>query len=153
MGRRAVLGGAAAFLMLSVVAGASQLADEQKRQQAREFYQLGQSHMQSEEWDQAEAAFKQAVSLDPMLTLAHYGLGQVYMNTHDYAQAVPAFRRCQESFLQLSALATTDRAAAELRLEREIQDTKDAIIQFQANRPKANQGTQDAREGDMRLEA
>jgi tetratricopeptide (TPR) repeat protein len=150
---RGIGGGVAACLLLASIAGASQMTDELHRKEAREFYQLGQAHMQSEEWDQAEAAFKQAVQLDPLFTFAHYSLGQVYMHTRAYPSAVRAFTGCKDAFAQLAALASTDRAAADMRLDEEIRNAKDAIVAFEANRPKINQGTTDAREGDMRLEA
>jgi Tfp pilus assembly protein PilF len=148
-----LMGAAVSALLLSATVARAQAVDEAHRREAREFHALGQSHMQSEEWDKAEAAFKHAIELDPLYTLAHYDLGRVYMATREYPTAVQAFQRCQDAFRQLASLALTDRAAAELRLDREIQDAKDAIVQFQANRPKANQGTQQEREGDMRLEA
>jgi tetratricopeptide (TPR) repeat protein len=143
----------AAWLLAAALAGAREVADEQSRRDAREHYALGQSHMRSEEWDKAEAEFKEAIKLDPLYTIAHYDLGRVYMATRAYPAAVQSFQRCQDAFRQLASLAQTDRAAAELRLDREIQDAKDAITQFQAHRPKTNQGTQQEREGDMRLEA
>jgi superkiller protein 3 len=134
-------------LLIAPLAGAGQLADDQNRQQAREHYREGEAHMQAEQWDKAEVEFKQAVQLDPLFTLAYYSLGQVYMATRTYPAAVDALQRCKDSFNQVAALGTTDRAAADLRLEQEIRDVRDAIVAYNAKPSKV-----DAAASSLRLE-
>jgi Tfp pilus assembly protein PilF len=133
-----MLAGAAALVLLA--AGTTpaqvpgQLKEEQNRREAREHYALGQSYMHSEDWDKAEAAFKRAIQLDPLFTLARYSLGQVYMNTHTYPSAVEAFQGCKDAFRQLVELGKRDQSAVTLRLEQQIRDVRDAIAQ-QSARP------------------
>jgi Tfp pilus assembly protein PilF len=153
--RKTILAFAAWTVLLTAGAHAQvpgQLREEQARQEARENYALGQSYMRTEDWDKAEAAFKRAIQLDPLFTLAHYSLGQVYMNTRTYPSAVEAFQRCKDAFKQLVSLASTDRAAADRRLDEAIRDTRDAIQMYQENRPKSSPQNQ-AREGSLHLEA
>jgi Tfp pilus assembly protein PilF len=127
-----ILAGAACALSLASGPAASQTVDEQHHKESRELYQLGQAHMQSEEWDQAEAAFKRSIQLDPLFTLAHYSLGQVYMNTRVYPRAVQAFTACKEAFKQQTALGSVDKDVGEHQLDQEIRDLKDTINLYQS---------------------
>jgi Tfp pilus assembly protein PilF len=134
-----IVGWGSAFVLLAAAAGASQVAEEQNRKESRDHYQIGQAHMRSEEWDKAEAEFKESIKLDPLFTLAHYSLGQVYMNTRAYPQAVRAFTGCKEAFKQAAALGSVDKGVAEHQLDQDIRDLRDTINAYTSGAVKSNQ--------------
>src|SRR4029077_5785370 len=77
--------------------------------EAMRHLRAGQEHMHAEQWDKAEAEFKNAVKLEATLEMAHYGLGQVYMNTKRFPAAVIAYLGCRDAFVANTArLATND---------------------------------------------
>lgn len=54
--------------------------------------------MAEDEFAAAARAFQEALALDPLLFMAHYGLGRARMATKEYAAAAAAFERARETF-------------------------------------------------------
>jgi tetratricopeptide (TPR) repeat protein len=100
--------------------------------QAQERLKDGQRLMTWEKFEAAAQAFREAIELDPLLTMAHYGLGQANMALRQYPSAVIAFRGAREAFQKRVAESHTrrmdDAAAREDRIRalrekvREIQE-------------------------------
>jgi tetratricopeptide (TPR) repeat protein len=114
---------------------------------AQERMKEGQQLMQSEKFEEAARAFKSAIDLDPLLTMAHYGLGQANMALKRYPSAVLAFRGARDAFNSLAADDLDRRLDQDNAIEDRIRALQDKISQ-NAQRPPAP-GSPDAR----RLEA
>ena len=132
---------AAAPLLVFVIsmapaAAAGQLIDELPRQQARQHYRNGQELMFAEQFAKAAGEFQKAVTLDPLLTLAHYGLGQSYMAQKRYASAVQAFIACREAYQRIFGLRQGNRIASDRMAEDEIRELRDAIAMYRGGRVK-----------------
>lgn len=116
--------GSIACLILILAAPAqSRTQADQKR--AVQHLRAGQNALQVERWDEAEREFKQAIELDPLLELAHYGLGQTYMATKRYVEAVRAYTASREAFLRASSEQMADSLQAEQRLQDQIRSLQD----------------------------
>lgn len=115
------------------LAGAD-MVDEKSRREALRHYREGQNALSAESWDKAEREFQAAVRLDPNLSPAHYGLGQVYMATKRYPEAVRAYTRCREAFQAEVAMGLMDRAAAERRMDEQMEATKAVLQQLTTGR-------------------
>jgi tetratricopeptide (TPR) repeat protein len=77
-----------------------------------------------------------AIDLDPLLTLAHYGLGQAYMGLKEYRSAIRAYSGCREAFRTLHSLAATNRIAVERRRDDEIRELEDNLMSMESGRVK-----------------
>jgi Tfp pilus assembly protein PilF len=97
------------------------------RQQALEHYKAGQSALYSERFDEAVQEFRKAISLDPLLVLAHYGLGQAHMALKDYSAAVRAYIGCRKSFHDEQASSLLNAKEWEKRLDDQISAVEDRI--------------------------
>ncbi len=124
----------AALLCVAGSLAAVDLVDEKSRREALRHYREGQNALSAESWDKAEREFQAAVRLDPNLSPAHYGLGQVYMATKRYPEAVRAYTRCREAFQAEVAMGLMDRAAAERRLDEQIEAAKAVLQQLTTGR-------------------
>lgn len=98
---------------------------------------LGQENLRAEKWDVAEAEFRAAVKIDPLLELAHYGIGQVCMATKRYPEAVAAYRDCREAFKTQAARGQGSRLDNEKRLSDQLQDLEEQKRMLQSGRLKA----------------
>ena len=121
--------------MLATAPREAVLAD--KYDEAMKHYRVGQQLFNTERWDSAEAEFKEAIKIYPLLDIAHYGLGQVYMATRRYREAVMAYQQCREAFRASEAESIADRTEAEQRLADRIRDIKDEISSLESGRLKA----------------
>lgn len=115
---------------------ASQIS-RQDREQAQQHYRAGLERMRDESWEEAEAEFRAAVRLDPLLVMAHYGMGQARMNLKRYPEAVQAFLACRDTHRKLAALQETDRALADQRRDDEIRELRESLRLFQSGTVKA----------------
>lgn len=122
-----------ALFVLSMLPAAAQLSDRD-RQQALRHWRFGQELMSAERWDKAEAEFRAAIKLDPLLELAHYGVGQVAMATKRYPDAIRAYIECREAFRANSAEALSNSVVAEQRLEDQIRGLKDNVLALNSGR-------------------
>lgn len=99
-----------------------------ERRQAVDYLRLGQDELRNERFEKARDAFNEAVRLDPLLELAHYGLGQSAMALKDYPAAVRAYAACKKAFLDNEAQAASDSAIAEQRIQDQVQQLKDTTL-------------------------
>src|SRR3954470_10202889 len=116
---------------LTATLAAQQLADEQSRREALQFYRVGQEFFTSEKFDRAAEEFSKATAKDPLFTLAHYQAGQSYMNLKRYASAIQAFTRCIESTRALYGLAGTNRFAVDRQRDDEIREMRETVNKLQ----------------------
>jgi tetratricopeptide (TPR) repeat protein len=91
----------------------------------------GQKLMASERFEQAAEAFRDAIRLDPLLTMAHYGLGQAHMALKQYPSAVIAFRGARESFHNRVAESVTRSMENDVAREDRIRSLRDRIRENQ----------------------
>lgn len=124
---------ALALLVLFTLPAAAQQSDID-RQQALRHLRFGQELLRDERWDKAEAEFRAAIKLDPLLELAHYGVGQAAMATKRYPDAVRAYLNCRDAFRANSAEALSNSAVAEQRLQDQIRELQDAVLAFTRGR-------------------
>src|SRR3954469_7617777 len=120
------------IVALTATLAAQQLADEQSRREALQFYRAGQEFFTSEKFERAAEEFSKATAKDPLFTLAHYQTGQSYMNLKHYASAIQAFTRCIESTRALYGLAGTNRFAVERQRDDEIREMREAVLAMRA---------------------
>lgn len=126
-----------ACLALTTPSAQAQLVDESVRQEALRHYRAGAELLTAEQWQRAADEFMEAIDLDPLLTLAHYGLGQAYMGLKEYRSAVRAFSGCREAFRQLHSLAASNKLAVERRQDEEIRELNDTLLAMQSSRIKS----------------
>ena len=74
----------------SLLALASGLTPEQV--DAKKWLKDGDKLLAQERPVEAAAAYTEAIRLDPLLMMAHYGLGQAQMDLKQYPAAIEAFR-------------------------------------------------------------
>jgi tetratricopeptide (TPR) repeat protein len=97
--------------------------------QAQEHLKEGQRLMTSEKFEEAAEAFRQAITLDPLLTLAHYGLGQANMALKRYPPAVRAFRGARDAFHNIAADDLNRRLDNDAVIDDRIRALQDKIRQ------------------------
>ena len=99
---------------------------------------LGQDALQAERFDEAEREFKQAIALDPILELAHYGLGQTYMATRRYVEAVQAFSSARDAFQRAVADQMVNGVEAEQRIDDQIRSLRDQRHALESGRVRSS---------------
>jgi tetratricopeptide (TPR) repeat protein len=92
----------------------------------------------AEAFERAAAEFGEAITLDPLLALAHCGRGQAFMGLKSYPPAIQAFIGCRDAYRALGAATQSDAAAAEKRIDDEIRSLRDGIHEAQSGRLKIN---------------
>ena len=127
------------FSLLVLLAASPDLMDAQARQRARQHHQAGEAFMTAERYDAAVEEFRKAVTLDPMLVLAHYNLGQSYMALKRYPEAVDAYAGAKESILRMAHLTETDRAERERSSREERQEIRTTIQGLSSGQIKSSQ--------------
>jgi Tfp pilus assembly protein PilF len=118
-----------ALLLITIstaTASAQQLAPDQARA-ALQHYKTGLELMSAERWDQAAEEFKAAVTIDPMMAMAHYNLGQCRMNTKRYAEAAIAYQDCRKAFERMGTLSQAERETRERQRRDEINELRDDL--------------------------
>lgn len=120
--------------MLAMPAVAQTNAKQQA--EAIRHLRLGQENLRAEKWDLAEAEFRAAIKLDPLLELAHYGVGQVCMATKRYPEAVTAYLDCRDAFRAQAARGQGARLDNEKRLSDQLQDLEEQKRMLQSGRIK-----------------
>jgi len=116
-----------AIVALALPAHAQQIATEQNRRDAFQFYRVGQEFLSGEQFERAAEQFSNAVQKDGLLTLAHYGLGQSYMGLRRYASAAKAYGDCLEAFKALHGLQQSHRFEVERQRNDEIRELRENI--------------------------
>ena len=98
---------------------------------ASDHFRSGMSALATEQYEKAEAAFQNAVLIDPLFDAAFYGLGQVYMATKRYSEAVRAYINSRDAFKASLAADKFDAEAADRRVRDQLQASKDYGRQLQ----------------------
>jgi tetratricopeptide (TPR) repeat protein len=120
------------LILMAVAASATQqIVDQTQAREAFRHYRAGQDALQSEHYEQAVAEFSTAVTLDPLLALAHYGLGQAHMALKQFPDAVRDFTACRTAYEQMAGLAMSNGAQMTLRIDDEIRELKNTISRMQ----------------------
>ena len=122
---------------LSTTSVAAQIVDDTRRVQAFQHYRNGQELLFSEQFEKAEREFAEAIELDPLLTLAHYGRGQSLMALKRYASAVQAYIGCREAHRKIFTMQQSDTAQLDQRAEEEIRELGDTINALRSGRIKS----------------
>lgn len=118
---------ACAALALGLVATLAAAPRPDDRRAAEQHYKNGVELMQAESWAEAAAEFETAVSLDPVMVLAHYNLGQCRMALKRYPEAVTAYKGARDAFEQLGSLSEQEREARERERRDEIHELRDTL--------------------------
>jgi protein O-GlcNAc transferase len=117
---------------------------------ALERLKQGQQLMATERFEQAAEAFREAIRLDPVLVMAHYGLGQAHMALKQYPKAVTAFRGARDAFHSRAADHVTRRLEDDIKREDRIRALRDKIRENQDRM--LNPNTPDGRIQQMRIQ-
>jgi tetratricopeptide (TPR) repeat protein len=120
---------------LGALAAASSL-DEQKRRDAEKAYRRGEELARAESFEEAASYFRQAIKLDPLLSIAYYSLGQTQMALRRYPAAIEAYQGCRQSFERIAALDVGDRNALEKARQDEIRELRDSLVRVQQGKIK-----------------
>jgi len=112
---------------------AQQLASEEDRRAALEFFRSGQAHMNSERFEQAAQEFTRAIQKDRLFTLAYYQLGQADMALQRYTAAIRAYEGCIAAGETLFGLSQTDRFEVERARDDEIRELRQSMQQMALN--------------------
>lgn len=99
--------------------------------QAQDRLKEGQRLMSAERFEEAAQAFREAIALDPLLTMAHYGLGQAHMALKRYPSAVIAFRGARDAFQKRVAQYQGRRMEDDAAREDRIRDLREKIREIQ----------------------
>jgi tetratricopeptide (TPR) repeat protein len=98
---------------------------------AREHHRLGRELMREERFPEAIEEFRQAVRLDPDLTMAHYDLGRARMAVREFPDAVRAYSRCRDSWLKFADELQKGSFEADAAREDKIRELRDRIRELQ----------------------
>ena len=128
------------FLLATVpVPATAQPANTIRHTQALQHYRNGQELLRAEHFDKAVAEFSNAIGLDPLLALAHYGLGQSYVGLKRYASAIRAFTGCREAYRKIIAMRDENRAATENRIDDEIRELQSTVVAMRSGRVRGSE--------------
>jgi tetratricopeptide (TPR) repeat protein len=127
---RALLAG----ILVAAVASPALCADPA----AWQAYQSGRAALQAENYAEAEKRFRVAISLDRLLSVAHYGLGEVFMMTRSYAEAAQAFEAAIAAHRDAVSQGASEAAKADQRRDERIREFRDAIRQLETGQIKTS---------------
>jgi tetratricopeptide (TPR) repeat protein len=89
------------------------------RERARIQNKLGWEDMQSEKFERAAKEFQDAIDIDPLFEMPHYGLGRARMALKNYRGAIDAYTRCRDLYLaQAGKVFTNAQDAQRYRQDR-----------------------------------
>jgi tetratricopeptide (TPR) repeat protein len=120
------------------------------RLQAEQHVKAGQELLSSERYQQALDSFREAIKLDPLMIMAHYGAGQAHMALKDYTAAVTSFESARSAFKERSAEILSTRLENDRAREDRIIVLRDKIRENQER--SLPQGSTAARERDRRTQ-
>jgi tetratricopeptide (TPR) repeat protein len=102
------------------------------RDRARIQNKLGWEDMQSEKWERAAKSFQNAIDIDPLFEVPHYGLGRARMALKDFRGAIDAYVRCRDLYrAQAGKVFSTAQEAQRYRQDR-LTEIDDQIRQGQS---------------------
>jgi len=95
--------------------------------QAQQRLKEGQRLMSEDAFEEAGKAFKEAIALDPLLFMAHYGVGSAHMAKKEYAAAAAAFEGARAAFQERATLNAGRQFKTQSARESRIRALKDKI--------------------------
>lgn len=127
---------AVALLALAPLSHAQTTAD---RERARIQNRLGWEDMAAERWERAAASFQNAIDIEPLFEVPHYGLGRARMALKNYHGAIEAYARCRDLYrAQAGKVFTNAQEAQRYRRDR-LTEIDEQIRQVQSGPPNAQQ--------------
>jgi tetratricopeptide (TPR) repeat protein len=87
---------AIAIIVATAVAVTAQTRADRER--ARVQNKLGWEEMQAEAWEQAARSFQNAIDIDPLFEIPHYGLGRANMALKKFDAAIAAYERSRNLY-------------------------------------------------------
>jgi tetratricopeptide (TPR) repeat protein len=143
---------AVALTALAAQAPAQNMIDQQRVEEARRHYRMGEDLMLRETFEEAVREFRTAVQLDPTFALAHYSLGQALMALKRWPEALDSYKTCRDTFLHASVVDDTKKAELDRARRDEINELKESIESVRTGKIKgATQGQEVALEQRLRL--
>jgi Flp pilus assembly protein TadD len=121
--------------------------DVQARERARE----GQRLMGEDEYAAAATVFQEAITLDPLLVMAHQGLGAARMGLKEYPAAVAAFEAARDAFSKRAAESVEQRHQASIIRGNRIRMLEDRIREDEEPE-RGRRGTEGTRKQALRAE-
>jgi len=125
---RTILALAVVFL---TVAPASFAQSPSDRQRARTQNKLGWEDMQAEKWEKAARSFQNAINIDPLFEMPHYGLGRARMSLKNYRGAVEAYVRCRDLYRAQAGKTFTNAQEAQRYRQDRMVEIDDQLRQMQ----------------------
>ncbi len=113
------------LLAISFLSLASGLTPE--RVDAKKWLKVGDALLAQERPAEAANAYSEAIRLDPLLMMAHYGLGQARMDLKQYPAAVVAFVGAQKAFDERLRLGFADRLESDKARDKRVNALRDRI--------------------------
>lgn len=126
---RTLLAFAVALVTLAPVAHAQTPAD---RERARTQNRLGWEDMKSEKWEKAAQSFQNAIDIDPLFEVPHYGLGRARMALKNYNGAIEAYVRCRDLYRAQAGKQFSNAQEAQRYRQDQITEIDDQIRQVQS---------------------
>ena len=124
------------ILAVTIVSLASPLAAQRdhaaQRDRALPPYRMGLEHLRAEAWDEAVAAFRGAINIDPAFELAYYGLGRAHMARRAYADAVTALAKCRDLYAAHSGRRFSNAPEAQRYRKDQMMEIDEIIRQYQS---------------------
>jgi Tfp pilus assembly protein PilF len=101
--------------------------NDPKAVQAQAKLKEGQRLLGEDDFEAATRMFEEAIALDPLLMMAHYGLGAARMARKEYAAAVAAFEAARQAFHDRAEQNANRRFRNEAAREDRIRKLQDLI--------------------------
>lgn len=95
----------------------------------------GQRLMSEDKFAEAAAAFGEAIALDPLVMMAHYGLGTARMALKEYPAAIAAFQAARDAYQKRAAESENKRIDNERNRADRIHLLKQKILNSPPNNP------------------
>lgn len=111
---------------------AAQREPAAQRDRALPQYRIGLEHLRAEAWDEAAAAFRGAIDIDPAFEMAYYGLGRAHMGRRAYADAVTALAKCRDLYAAHSGRRFSNAQEAQRYRKDQMMEIDEIIRQYQS---------------------
>lgn len=130
------------FVALVALAPLAQAQTPADRDRARIQNRLAWEDMKAERWEKAAGSFQNAIDIDPLFEVPHYGLGRARMALKNYNGAIEAYVRCRDLYrAQAGKVFSTAQDAQRYRRDR-LTEIDEQIRQVQS-------GPQNAQASDL----